>query len=117
MFKSIGFASALIVSSLLVAPFAMAEESQAFVARNEAIHANFEQHEEALAAQAREHDKTQQASPITLKWRMPNTPDLYVLSLFCPLFHVVVSSCSASLLPAWGLKAPNFSRCPPAAFF
>jgi len=62
MFKSIGFASALIVSSLLVAPFAMAEESQAFVARNEAIHANFEQHEEALAAQAREHDKTQQAS-------------------------------------------------------
>lgn len=61
MFKSIGIASALIVSSLFAAPFAMAEESPAFVARNDAIHANFEQHEDALAAKARE-DKTQQAS-------------------------------------------------------
>jgi hypothetical protein len=40
----------------------MAEESPAFVARNEAVHANFEQHEEALAAKAKEQDKTQQAS-------------------------------------------------------
>jgi len=40
----------------------MAEESPAFVARNEALHASFEQHEEALAAKAREQDKTQQAS-------------------------------------------------------
>lgn len=62
MFKSIGIASALILSSLWVAPFAMAEESTAFVARNEALHASFEQHEEALAAKAREQDKTQQAS-------------------------------------------------------
>lgn len=62
MFKSIGIASALIVSSLLAAPFAMAEESPAFVARNDATHANFEQHEEALAAKAMEQDKTQQAS-------------------------------------------------------
>jgi len=62
MFKSIGIASALIVSSLLAAPFAMAEESPAFVARNEAVHTNFEQHEEALAAKAKEQDKTQQAS-------------------------------------------------------
>ena len=62
MFKSIGIASALILSSLWVAPFAMAEESPAFVARNEALHASFEQHEEALAAKAREQDKTQQAS-------------------------------------------------------
>ena len=62
MFKSIGIASALIVSSLLAVPFAMAEESPAFVARNEAVHANFEQHEEALAAKAKEQDKTQQAS-------------------------------------------------------
>jgi Ni/Co efflux regulator RcnB len=62
MFKAIGFASALVLSSLLAAPFAMAEESSAFVARNDAIHANFEQHEEALAARAREQDKTRQAS-------------------------------------------------------
>jgi hypothetical protein len=62
MFKSMGIASALIVASLLTAPFAMAEESSAFVARNDAIHANFEQHEEALAAKAKDQDKTQQAS-------------------------------------------------------
>ncbi|MFK3970430.1 hypothetical protein ACI2KS_06830 [Pseudomonas sp. NPDC087358] len=62
MFKSIGIVSALIVSSLLATPFAMAEESPAFVARNDAIHTNFEQHEEALAAKAKEQDKTQQAS-------------------------------------------------------
>ncbi|MFJ3481949.1 hypothetical protein ACIPL1_01060 [Pseudomonas sp. NPDC090202] len=61
MFKSIGIISALAVSSLMASPFASAEESSAFVARNDAIHANFEQHEEALAAKARE-DKTQQAS-------------------------------------------------------
>jgi hypothetical protein len=30
---------------------------------------------------------------------------------------VVVSSSSASLLPTWGLKAPNFSRCPQRLFF
>lgn len=62
MFKSIGIISALAVSSLLASPLVMAEESSAFVARNEALHANFEQHEEALAAQAKEQSKTQQAS-------------------------------------------------------
>lgn len=62
MFKSIGIASALVIASLLSAPFAMAEESSAFVARNDAIHVNFEQHDEALAAQARQQDKNQQAS-------------------------------------------------------
>jgi hypothetical protein len=62
MFKSIGIASALISACLLAAPFAMAEESPAFVARNDAIHLNVEQHEQALALKARERDKTQQAS-------------------------------------------------------
>lgn len=62
MFRSIGVASALILSSLLAAPFAMAEESPAFVARNAAVHASFEQHEEALAAKASQQDKVQQAS-------------------------------------------------------
>jgi hypothetical protein len=62
MFKSIGIASALVVSCLLISPFAMAEESEAFVAHNEAIHANFERHEQALAAKTKEQGKTQQAS-------------------------------------------------------
>jgi len=62
MFKSIGIISALAVSSLMASPLVLAEESPAFAARNEAIHANFEQHEEALAAKARAQDKTQQAS-------------------------------------------------------
>lgn len=62
MFKSTGIASVLIASSLLAAPFAMAEESSAFVSRNEAMHANVAQREEALAAKAGEQDKTQQAS-------------------------------------------------------
>ncbi|SDH42086.1 hypothetical protein [Pseudomonas abietaniphila] len=62
MFKSIGIASALIVSLFLTAPFAMAEESPAFVARNDVIHANLEQYEEALTAQAREQSRNQQAS-------------------------------------------------------
>lgn len=62
MFKSIGIISALAVSSLMASPIVLAEESPAFVARNEAIHTNFEQHEEALAAKAKEQDKTQQAS-------------------------------------------------------
>jgi hypothetical protein len=62
MFKSIGIASALVISSLLAAPFAMAEESPAFVARNDVIHANLEQQAEALTALAKEQDKNQQAS-------------------------------------------------------
>lgn len=62
MFKSIGIASALIVSSLLAAPFAMAEESPAFIARNDAVHLRFEQHEDAVATKATEQAKTQQAS-------------------------------------------------------
>ncbi|WP_341962965.1 hypothetical protein [Pseudomonas sp. RC10] len=62
MFKSIGIISALAVSSLMASPAVFAEESPAFVARNEALQANVEQHEEALAAKAKAQDKTQQAS-------------------------------------------------------
>ena len=61
MLRSIGIASTLIVFSLLVAPVAMAEESSAFVARNDAIHTIHEQHEEALGAKSGEHEKTRQA--------------------------------------------------------
>ncbi|MDB6051701.1 MAG: hypothetical protein JWR17_4447 [Pseudomonas sp.] len=62
MSKSITLAGAIIVSSLLLSPFAMAEESQSFVAQNEARHTVFVEHQEALAAQAKENLKTQQAS-------------------------------------------------------
>jgi hypothetical protein len=58
-----GIASAFVLSSLLLSPFAMAEESQAFVARNEVQHAAFEQHEAELAQQqATDHLKTPQVS-------------------------------------------------------
>jgi len=62
MFKSIGIISALAVSSLMASPAVFAEESPAFAARNEALQANVEQREEALAAKAGEQDKSQQAS-------------------------------------------------------
>ena len=61
MFKSMGIASALLLSGVLLSPLAMAEESPAFVARNEAVHANFEQHQEALALKAQQHENAQQA--------------------------------------------------------
>lgn len=62
MFRSLGISSGILFSLLVASPFAMAEESQAFVAQNQARHAAFEQHEEVLAAKAAEHLKTQQAS-------------------------------------------------------
>lgn len=62
MSKLTSIAGALIVSTLLISPFAMAEESESFVAQNEARHAVFEQHQEALAALHKENLKTQQAS-------------------------------------------------------
>lgn len=61
MSKSLGIAGAIILSSLMLSPLAMAEESPAFAARNEAIQANFEQHQEALALKAQQHENSQQA--------------------------------------------------------
>ncbi|MGV8921146.1 MAG: hypothetical protein ACOH2R_25790 [Pseudomonas sp.] len=62
MSHSKGIVGALILSSLLLSPLAMAEESQTFAAMNEARHAAFEQHETELAMQAKDQLKTQQAS-------------------------------------------------------
>ncbi|WP_397452656.1 hypothetical protein [Pseudomonas sp. NA-150] len=62
MSHSKGIIGALILSSLLLSPLAMAEESQSFAALNEARHAAFEQHETELAMQTKEHLNTQQAS-------------------------------------------------------
>lgn len=64
MSNSMGIASVFILSSLLLSPLAMAEESPAFVARNEAIQANFEQHQEALAQKAQQHENSQQAQAV-----------------------------------------------------
>ncbi|QKZ03252.1 MULTISPECIES: hypothetical protein [Pseudomonas] len=61
MSNSMGIASAFILSSLLLSPFAMAEESPAFAARNEAIQANLQQHQEALAQKTQQHENSQQA--------------------------------------------------------
>ena len=44
MSNSMGIASAFVLSSLFLSPFAMAEESQAFVAQNAARAAAYEEH-------------------------------------------------------------------------
>lgn len=62
MLKPMSIAVTLILASLLATSSAMAEESPAFVARNQAMQANFERQEQALAANARAQDKTRQAS-------------------------------------------------------
>ncbi|MGC5703677.1 hypothetical protein J4P02_26115 [Pseudomonas sp. NFXW11] len=63
MSNSMGIASAFVLSSLFVAPVAMAEESQAFAARNAARAAAFEQ------AQVAQQQSTQQAQKITAEQR------------------------------------------------
>ncbi|NNA23552.1 hypothetical protein HBN70_22850 [Pseudomonas lundensis] len=50
MSSSMGMASVFALSSLLLSPLAMAEESPAFVAQNAARAAAFEQHQKELAA-------------------------------------------------------------------
>ena len=60
MSSSMGMASVFVMSSLLLSPLAMAEESPAFVAQNEARAAAFEQHQQTLAASHKNDVKTQQ---------------------------------------------------------
>lgn len=60
MSSSMGMASVFVMSSLLLSPLAMAEESPAFVARNEARAAAFEQHQHELAASHKNDVKAQQ---------------------------------------------------------
>lgn len=62
MSKSMGIASALLLSSLFLSPFAMAEESPSFAALNVARHAAFEQHQVELANKAQETNGAQQTS-------------------------------------------------------
>lgn len=62
MSNSMGIASAFVLSSLFLSPFAMAEESQAFVAQNSARAAAFEEQQIEMTAKTQEAIQTPQAS-------------------------------------------------------
>jgi hypothetical protein len=63
MSSSMGMASVFALSSLLLSPLAMAEESPAFVAQNAARAAAFEQHQKELAA-SHQHEAQPQHTQI-----------------------------------------------------
>jgi hypothetical protein len=62
MSNTMGIASAFVLSSLFLSPFAMAEESQAFVAQNSARATTYEEHQIEMTAKAQEANQTPQAS-------------------------------------------------------
>ncbi|MHC8399268.1 hypothetical protein ACYZTX_07230 [Pseudomonas sp. MDT1-17] len=62
MSNTMGIASAFVLSSLFLSPFAIAEESQTFVVKNSARVAAFEQYQGELTAKAQESAQTPQAS-------------------------------------------------------
>ncbi|MET0777874.1 MAG: hypothetical protein ABWZ65_20605 [Pseudomonas mandelii] len=62
MSNTMGIASAFVLSSLFLSPFAMAEESQTFVAQNTARAAAYEEHQSEMTAKAQEAAQTPQAS-------------------------------------------------------
>lgn len=68
MSNSMGIASAFVLSSLFLAPMAMAEESQTFAAHNAARAAAFQGAQEALAAKQQNSGKPQN---ITAEQRQP----------------------------------------------
>ncbi|SDP31244.1 hypothetical protein SAMN04490202_3710 [Pseudomonas reinekei] len=62
MSNSMGIASAFVLSSLFLSPFAMAEESQAFVAQNSARAAAYQAHQSEMTAKAQEATQAPQAA-------------------------------------------------------
>ncbi|VVO29004.1 hypothetical protein PS858_03228 [Pseudomonas fluorescens] len=62
MSNTMGIASAFVLSSLFLSPFAMAEESQAFVAHNAVRAAAFEDHQSEMTAKAQDAAQTPKAS-------------------------------------------------------
>lgn len=64
MSNSMGIASAFVLSVLFLSPFAMAEESQTFVAHNVARAAAFEEVQTQMTAKAQEATQTPQASTL-----------------------------------------------------
>ncbi|GAB1615149.1 hypothetical protein PZ739_04045 [Pseudomonas kermanshahensis] len=67
MSNSMGIASVFVLSSLLLSPLAMAEESPAFVARNAELAAVHQEAREAVAAQQTDgvKDANQTASKVS----------------------------------------------------
>ncbi|AIC22173.1 MULTISPECIES: hypothetical protein [Pseudomonas] len=68
MSNSMGIASAFVLSSLFLAPMAMAEESQTFAAHNAARAAAFQEAQEVLAAK---QQNSEQPQNITAEQRQP----------------------------------------------
>ncbi|GLO46686.1 MULTISPECIES: hypothetical protein [Pseudomonas] len=68
MSNSMGIASVFVLSSLLLSPLAMAEESQAFVTRNAEFAAVHQEFREAVAAQQADavKDAKQTASKVSI---------------------------------------------------
>jgi hypothetical protein len=64
MSNTMGIASAFVLSSLFLSPFAVAEESQTFVAQKSARAAAFEQYQSEMTAKAQGAAQTPQASAI-----------------------------------------------------
>ncbi|MHA6163667.1 hypothetical protein [Pseudomonas sichuanensis] len=62
MSNSMGIASVFVLSSLLLSPLAMAEESQAFVTRNAELAAVHQESREALAHKADAGDSAEQTA-------------------------------------------------------
>lgn len=62
MSNTMGIASAFVLSSLFLSPFAMAEESPAFIAQNAARADALEQLRSELTAKAKTAEKPQQTS-------------------------------------------------------
>ena len=62
MSNSMGIASAFVLSSLILSPMAMAEESQAFVAHNVARAQAFDQHQAEVLAKAQGATQSSQAA-------------------------------------------------------
>ena len=61
MSNSMGIASAFVLSSLILSPMAMAEESQSFVAQNAARAQAYEQHQAEVMAKAKDATQAPQA--------------------------------------------------------
>ncbi|MBV4456777.1 hypothetical protein KVG96_02295 [Pseudomonas sp. COR58] len=62
MSNSMGIASAFVLSSLILSPLAMAEESPSFVAHNAARAQAFEQHQAEMMAKAQNAAQSPQAA-------------------------------------------------------
>lgn len=62
MSNSMGIASAFVLSSLILSPMAMAEESQSFVAHNVARAQAYDQHQADVMAKAQDASQAPQAA-------------------------------------------------------